>query len=325
VATTEADGEYEWTEVPDFANSAHDDRHFMWEGATGEIQFGPAVRDADGATNQYGMVPPLDAQVHVTGYRHGGGAAGNVGARTLTVPKTTIPFVGRVENLRQATGGVDAETVEAAKARGPMWLRSGQRAVTKGDFERIALESSPNVARARCIEPAGPGEPIDVLIVPQLDIAPADLQLNDLAIPAHLRQVVAGYIDDRRTLSSTVRLRTPSYQGVTVIARLVAADGASVDQIKDRALGQLNRYINPLVGGPDGTGWPFGRDLNMGEIFALLANLDGVVGVEEVRLFVADLARDQGGDRKDGGQSIRLRPDALFASFQHQVMVRENR
>ncbi len=43
-----------------------------------------------------------------------------------------------------------------------MWLRSGQRAVTAGDYERIALEASPNVARARCVPPASEGDAVQV-------------------------------------------------------------------------------------------------------------------------------------------------------------------
>ena len=73
----------------------------------------------------------------MTGYRFGGGARGNVGARTLTAMRTSVPFVVRRVNLRPATGGVDAETVDKAKVRGPLTLRTGQRAVTAGDFERL--------------------------------------------------------------------------------------------------------------------------------------------------------------------------------------------
>ena len=42
-----------------------------------------------------GAVPPSDAEVWVTGYRFGGGAIGNVGAGTLTVMKSSLPFIAR--------------------------------------------------------------------------------------------------------------------------------------------------------------------------------------------------------------------------------------
>jgi hypothetical protein len=44
-----------------------------------------------------------------------------------------------------------------------------------------------------------------------------------------------------------------------------------------------------------------------------------VLGVEEVRLFLADLRT---GERREGRQRASISPDAIFASFQHQVLVR---
>ena len=85
-------------------------------------------------------------------YRFGGGVVGNVGANTLTVLKSSIPYVSTVTNLRAATGGLDAESLEAAKMRAPATLRSQERAVTAEDFEFLALEADRTVARARCIQ-----------------------------------------------------------------------------------------------------------------------------------------------------------------------------
>ncbi|MCA1674992.1 MAG: putative baseplate assembly protein, partial [Actinobacteria bacterium] len=255
----------------------------------------------------------------VTGYRHGGGKRGNVGSRTLTVLKSSLPFIGQVENLESARGGVDAETVENAKLRGPLSLRSGQRAVTKADYERLTLEAAPPVARSRCLPPATPGGPVRILIVPRLDIAPERLQLNDLTLPKQLVTQVSTYLDQRRMLTTTIEIGTPSYVGITAATTLTSAPGSQPELIRDHALAALFRYINPLVGGPERQGWPFDRPLELGEIYALLSSIEGVTGVEEVRLFLADLRL---GERREGRQQIQLPADALFASFQHQVRVR---
>src|SRR5206468_1247531 len=106
--------------VEDFTRSTATDRHFTWDGATGMIRFGPRVRYADGSVIQHGAIPRDGGEIVISGYRHGGGAHGNVGAGTLTVMRTTVPFVDRVSNLVPATGGVDAESVDNAKLRGPM-------------------------------------------------------------------------------------------------------------------------------------------------------------------------------------------------------------
>ena len=61
-----------------------------------------------------------------------------------------------MENLRPAQGGVDGETLDQAKVRGPLLLRARSRAVTAEDYEALAREAAPEVARVRCM-PAGDG------------------------------------------------------------------------------------------------------------------------------------------------------------------------
>jgi predicted phage baseplate assembly protein len=235
------------------------------------------------------------------------------------VLKSSIPFIARVENIQPATGGVDAETIDNAKVRGPMSLRTGQRAVTAQDFERLTLEAAPTVARARCLAPAGPGAPVRVLIVPRVDLPPHRLALDDLALPDVLIERVTAHLEERRILTSTVTIGTPYYQGLTVVAQVNGGPGADPERVRDRLLNALYRYVNPLVGGPSGEGWPFGRTINVGEIFALLAGVEGVATVEEVRIFLADLRT---GERREGRQRDQLGHDEVFASHRHQVLVR---
>ncbi len=307
-----------WVEVADFSASGESDNHYTLDAASGEVTFAPEIRYPDGRMVRHGAVPPLGAEVWFAGYRIGGGARGNVGTRRLSVLKSSIPFVGSVENLEAATGGVDAESVENAKLRGPMTLRAGERAVTTSDFERLTLQSSREVARARCLGPLQPGDPVRVLVVPRLDVAPADLALDDLALSEPLFAAVSGYLDERRILTTDVLVGTPSYQGVTVIARLQSAPGGDLELIRDAALERLYEYVNPLVGGPDRSGWPFDRSITSGEVFALLAGIEGVAGVAEVVFYPADLIT---GEREERRERIRLAPSQLFASYKHQVMV----
>jgi predicted phage baseplate assembly protein len=317
VVTADGSAE-EWREVGDFSASSSSDLHFTWDASSGVIAFGPEVRHPDGSKRQHGAIPKLGAEIAVTGYRFGGGVRGNVGAGTVSVLKSSIPFVGRVENLGPGEGGVDAETVENAKRRGPLSLRTGERAVTVQDFERLTLEASPGVARARCLPPLDPVSPVRVLIVPRVEIRPERLTLDDLALPEEVRREVSDYLEDRRILTTTVELSTPFYQGVTVTARVKRAADADPALLRDRLLTKVYRYIEPIAGGPEGGGWPFGRDLNIGEVFGLLANVEGVASVEEVTLYLADLAT---GDRREVQQRARLRDDSVFVSYKHQVLV----
>jgi predicted phage baseplate assembly protein len=309
-----------WMEVDDFSASGPEDRHVHWDDATGRVSFGPRIRYPDGTTRQHGAIPADGAEIQVTGYRNGGGASGNVGSGTLVNIRTSIPFVNRVSNLEPARGGVDAETVENAKQRGPLSLRTGQRAVTASDFERLTLESSPAVARARCLPPTAPGGPVRVLVVPQVRVDQRHQHLDDFALGDPLVARISSHLDERRTLGAVVEVGTPYYQGVTIAALVQALPGRPATQVRERALDLLHRFVDPLTGGVDGNGWPFDTDLNAATIAQLLEAVDGLERVEEVLLFEYDLRT---GERHGlGRELVRLDAHSLFLSAAHQVVVR---
>jgi predicted phage baseplate assembly protein len=309
-----------WEEVADFSASGPADRHFVWDSGTGVVHFGPRIRYPDGSVRQHGAIPRDGAFIEVTGYRHGGGARGNVGARTLTLLRSAVPFVNGVVNLAPASGGVDAESVAEAKVRGPLTLRTGQRAVTARDFERLTLESSVEVARARC-RPAGRGNgAVQLLVVPQVRSDPSSHQLDDFAISPQLMDTITEALDEHRLVGTAVEVGTPYYQGVSVVALVHGAPGRPAALVRQRATAALARFLNPLVGGSDGTGWPFDADVNLAVVTQLLEGVDGLERVEEVLLYEYDLRT---GRRLGGGKDvIRLDKQSLFLSGGHQVVVR---
>ncbi|MCE7011212.1 putative baseplate assembly protein [Kibdelosporangium philippinense] len=310
-----------WTEVADFTDATEDDRVYTWNGATGEIRFGPRVIGRDGRIRQYGAVPEEDSQIWVTGYRYGGGRRGNVGAGKLTVPLSAIQSVDSVRNLEPATGGVDAESVENAKVRGPLYLRGGHRAVTGKDFERLTLAAAPGAARARCLPPLKAGDPVRLLVVPRSDVAPETMKLQDLALKQDLVDQIKGYLDGRRLLTTQVRIDTPSYQGITIVAEVHAAPTVRPEKVREDAERALYEFVNPVTGGPDGKGWPFDADLSIGDIFSVLRGVAGVSRAETVHMFLADLRGQQ--QPEEVGQRVRLAKEELFMSVSHRVVVRQ--
>ncbi|GAG28333.1 unnamed protein product, partial [marine sediment metagenome] len=86
----ETEEEYEpWEEVPDFADSGPDDRHFTLDSVSGEVAFGPVVRQPLGEEQQYGRIPPAGRQIRFAAYRSGGGVLGNVGQGTITALRSS--------------------------------------------------------------------------------------------------------------------------------------------------------------------------------------------------------------------------------------------
>jgi predicted phage baseplate assembly protein len=310
-----------WREVADFTDATEQDKVYTWNGATGEIRFGPRVISRDGRIRQYGAVPEEESQIWVTSYRYGGGRRGNVGGGKLTVPLSAIQSVDSVKNLEPATGGVDAETVENAKVRGPLYLRGGHRAVTGKDFERLTLAAAPGAARSRCLPPVKNGDPVRLLVVPRVDVAPESLKLQDLALPQDLVGQIQSYLDDRRLLTTQVRIDVPSYQGITVVAEVHAAPTVRPEKVRADAEKALYEFVNPITGGPDGRGWPFDTDLSIGDIFSVLRGVAGVARAETVHMFLADLRGQQ--QPEEVGQRVRLSKEELFMSVSHRVVVRQ--
>jgi predicted phage baseplate assembly protein len=320
VVVTDSSGSFGWTEVADFTASGPEDRHYIWESGGGAIRFGPQVRYANGVVSQHGQIPRDGAEISVSGYRHGGGARGNVGARTLTVLRSTVPYIARVVNLHPATGGVDPETVAEAKVRGPLTLRTGQRAVTAGDFERLTREASVEVARARCLPAVTGSGAVRLLVVPQVRSDPREHRLDDFAISAPLMRQISDHLDEHRIVGTAVEVGTPYYQGVSVVALVHTQPGRPAALVRQRVIDLLTRYINPLTGGAEGSGWVFDTDLNSAVVAQLVESVEGVERVEELLLYEYDLRT---GQRLGSGRDlIRLDRHSLLLSANHQVVVR---
>ena len=316
-----------WTRVANFAHSTVQDRHITLDPNSGEVEFGPAVREADGSVRAYGAVPPQGAPIRVRAYRTGGGRRGNVARGALRVLRSSLPFVARVENRRAALGGVDGETVDNARVRGPMTLRTLHRAVVPHDYEQLAREEAPDAARVKCV-PAGDDEAdveragaVRLLVVPAgRSDATGRVRFEELIPPDETLARIAAHLEERRPIGARVVVEPPFYQGVTVVATVRAGHAESAPRLREAALTALYGYFNPLTGGPEGQGWPFGRPVHSGEVFAVLQRVPGVDLVEDVRLFAADPVT---GERSEPHTRIELGPHALVFSYEHQLRVRE--
>ena len=62
--------------------------------------FGPALRNPNGVEEQWGAIPPYNHRVIMNAYRTGGGMEGNIGSNSITILKTTLPYVSSVTNRR---------------------------------------------------------------------------------------------------------------------------------------------------------------------------------------------------------------------------------
>lgn len=320
--SSDGDDWQSWQMVDSFAMSRPGDRHFRLDPATGEISFGPAVRLADGSVRQYGAVPLKGAMFRARRYQTGGGRAGNAARGTLTMLRTSIPYVTRVENREAALGGVDGETVAEAKVRAPIALRAQDRAVTPRDYEELAREAAPETARIKClaVDSAAHGAgAVRVLVVPQATVDHGGrLRFEQLVPGDELLARITGFLDERRPIGVRLAVGPPYYQGITAVVNVHAFRGADTESVQAEALQALYDYLDPITGGPTDTGWPFGRQVHSGELFAVLQRVPGVAVVDDVKLYPADPITGKRGDATD---RITLESEALVFSYDHRVTV----
>jgi predicted phage baseplate assembly protein len=321
VEVSSSDGWQAWTRVDDFADSLKEDPHFLLDACSGLVIFGPAVREPGGSLRQYGAVPGAGCSVRIRRYATGGGRGGNVTAGAIRTLKSSVPFVASVENRYPAQGGVDGETLEEAKVRGPLLLRTRGRAVTAEDYEVFARHAAPEAARVHCV-PAGESSAVRVLVVPAAASVDGRIRFENLVPDPGTLARVAEALDEVRLIGVRVSVEPPLYRGITVVARLVARPRVNMDRLREAARRYVYEFLNPLPGGgPDQRGWPFGRPVLTGDIFGLLQRVNGVDLVEDVRLFSADPVT---GKRGDEARRIDLAANSLVFSYDHQIRVEDH-
>lgn len=321
--------EEQWVEVSDFAASHPQDPHYTLDNLSGEITLGPTLIQPDGKVYGFGRTPPKGSVLRFSRYQYGGGVVGNVPSAALSVLVSSIPYVARVSNRRPAVGGLDAQSLDDAKLRAPEVLRTRTRAMTADDYEHLA-SAVPGVARAFCLapgaQPGGAGDlrpgQVAVLVLPETDKRAGRIPPEALNLAADLQAAVRAYLDERRPLGIGLEVRPVKHLWVSVTTKLRLVERNNPDLeagVRQRAEADLYRYINPYTGGPDGDGWPFGRDLHVSEIYGLLGRIPGVQFVEEVQIAVSEPGSNQ--KPQDATPRLSVPRGTLICSEQHSVSV----
>lgn len=312
-----------WKEVGDFSQTGSGDRVYTLDSITGELRFGPAIRQQDGAIKLYGAIPPRNSNLVFERYRFGGGQEGNVQKNHLNTLKTSIPYIGRVENRKPAFGGLDAETLESAQMRASALLQTRERAVTEGDFEYMAREAIPAaISRVKCIQPKPsevgrivPGQ-IYVLVIPRVLYPPGYLDPVELKPRDEDIAKLQSYLDERRLLTARLSIQSPAYHWAAVKVQLRPAPGANPVTVETELLNRLYRFLNPLTGGNDGKGWPFGRDLYISDVYQCLQGTPDVLFVRAVEMYAA---AEGGGPVGNPLEVINVVVHGVIVSGVHQI------
>lgn len=111
------------------------------------------------------------------------------------------------------------------------------------------------------------------------DIYPRLLQPSSALIDS-----LEDFLEPRRLLTTRNHVVGPIYTPVDAEIVLAAREDAVSETLRQEILRELNLYLDPLLGGGEGLGWPFGRSIFKSELYAQLESLPGVDYVGHVNL-----------------------------------------
>lgn len=242
-----------------FTSSLNDDQNM-------EIRFG---------NNIQGLVPPIGTDIKVT-YATTSGALGNVsdGAINNLVTPITIPNSGTIVavNENRSSGGADVESLDNLRKNIPLSIRTLSRAVTRQDYVDIS-ELVPGVSKADVRYDCGTS--VDVFIVPEG---------GGIANQTLLDTVKLAFHDSTRMIITEVNPR-PAGEILVILDVRVRVNPVfnslnTIELVKTN----LKEFIG--VDNQDISG-----EVNIGDIYQVMENTDGVDTSEVVFLSLIPTAR----------------------------------
>jgi predicted phage baseplate assembly protein len=276
-----------WTEVDDLAEFGPADQVYVLDSTTGQVTFGDGI---------HGMaLPPGFRNVVALAYQVGGGSAGAVGAGQINNPINSVPYISGVQNPLPATGGMDAETQQQTLQRGPQELRARGRAVAVADYEILALRATGAlVARAGAVagfHPSFPGTFIPGVVC--VLVIPPELGSGPPVPDAGTLLAVSTYLSSNLApVGVEIVAAAPLYHTVSVEASVVIDPSVSRNDAVQSVISLCDSYLDPITGGDDGLGWPFGGTLSNAAFVRQLLTVDGITAVPSL-LFIVDGIRGQ--------------------------------
>jgi hypothetical protein len=307
LSVTEFTGErHDWTAVRSWVGVGPEDRVFVVDRSRGELRFG------DGRSGR--ILRPAAPPAATLRYALGCGRAGNVGAWSSFVVSGGADVA---TNPVPAEDGAEPEPLASARQRAADALAGRDRTVTEDDARVLAV-TTPGLGLARAHASPGfhPGFPcgavpgaLTVTIVPHADRHAQTAEWTLAPVPDHgALSTVRRRLEQARLIAQEVFVLPPVYRRVDVEVSVSAT--SSSEATRETIVNALRRYLDPLVGGAEREGWPFGGPVRPS---ALVEVVQEAVGPE---VSVTHLAVSiDGGERTDCADlAIGPRELACFGS-----------
>jgi predicted phage baseplate assembly protein len=318
---------HRWKLRYDFDASSRRDFDVQFDPSTGTVTFGDGEKGRVPPELRAPGAPPLEQCLIFAQYRSTRAQAGNLAAGrinqladsphnhvVLSDWSTAKAEMTSIANPLPAAGGAAAETLAHASGRADSLVKTSKRAVTLADYERLAMQTpGTHVARVTARANLHPSFPclkapgiITVIVLPFLPLG------RPTSTPGLLATVRA-YLRRRRIVGTRVEVVGPTYLEVSVRSEVQPRSGVNKAALQNAVVAALNKFLDPLAGGPEGSGWPFGRDVYRSEIMRVIDEVPGVDYVASLELI--------GGDDQPRCGNVCLSPTWLVAAGMHQITV----
>jgi hypothetical protein len=287
-------GPEEWSYRSSLLQSTGSDRHFTVDVRLNALRFGDGNR---------GRIPPLGALITASYLSTLGREVNTSPSSVFDLDLTSVALPGPIiqaleqgasfswSNLGVVQSGANPTTLEEARTGAITSLKTRWRGVTAADLEELALQQTQfQLDRAVCLpeldltseQPYAPAPGhVSIIIVPQ----------SEEEMPRPDQETIDGVwaaLDQHRLITCCHHVVGPGYTHLRVGARIVRSPRVEGERLGSDIQENLRAFFDPLRGGPEDQGWPFGRDVYASEVYQVIEQTSGVDHVDALGIYTRE-------------------------------------
>ena len=123
---------------------------------------------------------------------------------------------------------------------------------------------------------------------------------EDMRLSEDSQNEIKNFLDERKLITTVLSVQEPNYLFVSVRIELMPKPGYDPVVLQNEAWKRLARYLNPISGGPEGSGFYAGYRLTLADIYAALRDLPSLAFVlnrPQAEIFTYTSTKDRVGGR----------------------------
>jgi hypothetical protein len=222
----------------------------------------------------------------VASYAFGGGQQGNVGIGSIN-RSPQLPAGYKVTNPIRTWGGDNAQDTASAERGVARFVQHRDRLVSVQDFKDITWQT-PGVDLGRVdilplFDPVNPNDG-EIPGVVTVMVIPASLTTDHPQPDQFFLEAVCNHLQPRRLVTTELHVRGPQYVDIWISVGIEVLGGYATGPVREAVKQALYRFLSPLYGGQQKTGWFLGTTVLPQELEAIVARVDGVRLVEQLFL-----------------------------------------